>query len=174
MSIVSLLQRNRTRQGTQFEIFVEKLFRHFYSRVQRNTVFEMLDSRDRRVCSAQIDISSRIFSVFKDTYGLFELKYSNGFTINEDAVSQLYGACQRLNRQSMVDLKPVAVVTNKDFTSNARALAEKYSIGLINGDALQKMHDKTCWFSKPSIESVIREIKVSDYSTKPNYVHIHV
>jgi hypothetical protein len=174
MSKACAAQVNRTRQGMQFEIFVEGLFRHYHKGVQRNTVFELLDSRDRRVCSAQIDISSKIFSLFKDTYGLFELKHSSEFTINEDAVNQLYDAYKRISRQSMVNLKPVAVVTNKDFTSGAYALAEKYSIQMINGAALQKMYDKTCWFSKPSIESVIKSIRVSDYSTKPNYVHISV
>ena len=168
-------QKSRTCQGTQFEIFVEKLFRHYYSGIQRNTVFEVRRGK-QKIHTSQIDICCNLghFYSLKDKYGLFELKYSNEFTINEDAVGQLLRSCYNLaRRQSRIEVEPVAVVTNRDFTSGARGLAAKYNVRLINGKELQIMRDEKSWFSKQTIDEEIRAVNVRRYRTAPNYVHVH-
>lgn len=174
-------QRSTTYQGRQFEIFVEgrlrraprswrdDMFECYYSGVQRNTVFEII-KREKKIYSAQIDICCRLdhFYNFKDKYGLFELKYSNELAITEAAVAQLMRSCCNLERrQSSIQVVPMAVITNKDFTRGAKELAAQHSIRLIDSNELTRM-------SEDNIDSVIKSINVRDYSTKPNYVHIHV
>jgi hypothetical protein len=175
------IQKNRTYQGTQFEIFVEQLFRHYYSGIMRNTVFEVHDGKNKQY-STQIDICCRLgrFYNLKDKYGLFELKFSNEFTINEDAIAQLLRSCNTLEAlQSKIHVEPVAVVTNKDFTKGACGLAEKHSVKLINGEDLWEMYTKAhkiraVFDPDPSIDDKIRKINVHSYRTAPNYVHIRM
>lgn len=159
------------RQGTQFEIFVEQLFRHYYSGIERNTIYTLVGSRKEKIAAVQVDISRKLFPILKDRIGLYELKYSNGFTINEDAVNQLYDTYRLLRHQSLVSFKPVAVVTNKDFTSGAYELAGKYGIELIPGSVLRQMHEKC---SKTPMEACIRSIRIRDHCTKPNHVTLEV
>ncbi|MEM4240343.1 MAG: restriction endonuclease [Candidatus Woesearchaeota archaeon] len=168
------------RQGTQFEIFVENLFRHYYSGIERNTIYTLVGSRREKIASVQIDISCSLrpfelkwglLPLIRTRKGLFELKYSNGFTINEDAVNQLYSAYSLLRRQSNVGFKPMAVVTNKDFTQGAYELAEQYGIELIPGGTLRQMYEK---YSDLPMESCIRSIRITDYRTKPHHMTLEV
>lgn len=178
---IACAAENRTIQGTQFEIFVEDVFRHYYKSVMRNTVFQVLRGK-RKVCFAQIDLCCSLshFYSLKDKYGLFELKHSNRAGIDEDAVDQLLRSCDRLDKmQSMIAVEPVAVVTNRGFTSGARSLAEKRNVRLINGDDLREMYTKAHCIRNlidpnPSIDDKIRSIRVDDFRTAPNYVHVHI
>ncbi len=175
------VQKNRTYQGAQFEIFVEQLFKHHYSGILRNTVFEVHDNKNRHY-STQIDLCCRLdrFYSLKDKYGLFELKFSSEATINADAVVQLLRSCNTLETlQSKIHVEPVGVVTNRDFSKGACALAEKHNVKLINGEDLWEMYTKAhrikgFFDPDPSIDDKIRKINVRSYRTAPNYVHIRV
>jgi hypothetical protein len=183
MSLSGVLKRHEQpsnkEQGTQFEIFIEELFRHNYPKIWRNTVFEVSRS-GKKIYTTQIDICCRLdrFYSLKDRYGLFELKYSNESAIGEDAVKQLMGSQSNLSRmQSKITVVPVAVVTNREFTTSAYKLAEKHNVQMINGKELWDMYTKTHYVRTlfdpdPSIDDKIRAVDVTRHMTAPNYIHI--
>jgi hypothetical protein len=169
---------NEHRSGVQFEIWVEKLFRRLYFNVERHTVYELLDNRTgKKLASAQVDISHTPFcrSVFRERVYMDELKYSSGFTINEDAIGQLLDSHRVLSKQSAICFIPRAVVTTTDFTRAAYASAARHRIELIPGRALMAMYRHANPFAKPiSLGTTIASVDPSQFRTKPNYVHVDV
>lgn len=145
-------KRSATYKGTRFEIFVENVFRYCgdYSSILRNTVFRIKqdEASKKNLYSSQIDICcrldpryNRVIYLKKHRYGLFELKYSSASPVDEGAVNQLLSSCDSLAKeQQYVGVEPMAVVTNKVFTSGARKLAEEHNLKLIDGEELDYMY----------------------------------
>jgi hypothetical protein len=198
-------KRSATYKGTQFEIFIEGVLKHCgdYKSIMRNIVFR-IERGSKSLYSSQIDICCRLdpmpmlnnlLGYAKHRYGLFELKYSTNSDIDEKAVKQLLGSCSNLTRgQSDIIVEPMAVVTNKGFTSGACGLAGENNVGLISGKELEglywiasrkyeKIHFISTMFSRLfsgssfddlSIDDKIKSITVEGKRTAPDYVHVHV
>lgn len=155
-------------KGSQFEIWVEQLFKNLgVKNVRRNVVYHRA-----RYCYRQVDVE-----FYHQGLVIVELKYSSNGNISinlregeKKKSGQLLSTIDNLldeleERRRFVQAGRALLVTNKDFNNEVYHETKNYSkINIYTGEDLTRLSSK---LSNKDIDFQIQHINLRYYSIKP-------
>lgn len=153
---------NRAKQGAKLEVFVEKLFKDMGKvRVRRNVQYSIRGVVSKKRMRAQIDVE------YWDLLGktIVECKYYV-WDVPKNDVETFHERAKKVIHSKAV------MITNSNYTNDAKKFARRKGIKLIDGEELKKMdHDRLSipgmvldrLGKRKSLDDQIRDVNMRKY-----------